>query len=204
MNFAGTDRRFGVIILAGGHSSRMRFPKCFLQANGSTLLRDVHDCYDGIASTRIIILNAEFASGRWQQIYHTTCSGLPVVLNLSPEYGRSHSLRLGLQRMRDVDYCFIQDIDNPALKEVNEQLAEAALTGGYVVPRFEGRRGHPVLLSRKLIDDFLAEENREIILRDFLRKYPCQVIDVNDPLVLLNLNTPEDYKSYKQLSGEID
>ncbi len=66
-----------------------------------------------------------------------------------------------------------------------------------VVPTFGERRGHPVIWGSALFDDLLEDRDatREGA-RAVLRKHQRQVISVpvDDPAVIDELNTPEDYE----------
>jgi molybdenum cofactor cytidylyltransferase len=64
--------------------------------------------------------------------------------------------------------------------------------GEIVIPCHNGRRGHPPLLPRPLLDE-LAEP---LTLRDLLRSNQQRVrhLEVDDPGVLIDMDTPEDYR----------
>jgi molybdenum cofactor cytidylyltransferase len=65
-----------------------------------------------------------------------------------------------------------------------------------VIPRFQGRRGHPVCAARWLIPEFLAlpveAQAREIVHRHAAEA--CYV-DVDDPGILRDVDDPEAYRS---------
>ncbi len=66
---------------------------------------------------------------------------------------------------------------------------------GIIVPVFEGRRGHPLLLDlkyRREIDSLKPETG----LRGLLAAHPDDIfaVDVPDGAVLADIDTPEDYR----------
>jgi len=63
-----------------------------------------------------------------------------------------------------------------------------------VVPEFSGKHGHPYLAGRELIEAFL-QAPPTASARDIEHRYQehIQYVDVSDPFVALNINTPEDY-----------
>ncbi|MNR50640.1 Molybdenum cofactor cytidylyltransferase [compost metagenome] len=65
--------------------------------------------------------------------------------------------------------------------------------GKVVIPSFQMRSGHPILLAneiRKCILEAKADSN----LRKILEGYEKNYVNVEDPGVLMDLDTPEDYK----------
>jgi CTP:molybdopterin cytidylyltransferase MocA len=63
-----------------------------------------------------------------------------------------------------------------------------------VVPEFSGKHGHPYLVGREMIEAFLRVPATSIA-RDIEHQHQrhIQYVRVEDPLVVLNINTPEDY-----------
>ena len=60
-----------------------------------------------------------------------------------------------------------------------------------LVPVYEGRKGHPTLFPRAILEEIAALPT----LRDVVRKDPARVreIDVGDEGVILEMDTPEEY-----------
>jgi molybdenum cofactor cytidylyltransferase len=67
---------------------------------------------------------------------------------------------------------------------------------GLVIPRYQGRRGHPICVARRLLPEFLAlpvdAQAREIVHRHAAEA--CYV-DVDDPGILRDVDDPEAYRS---------
>jgi molybdenum cofactor cytidylyltransferase len=65
---------------------------------------------------------------------------------------------------------------------------------GLVIPTFQGRRGHPVLIGLKYREEILAIEPLEG-LRALMRAHPEDILEVEvaDPNILRDMDTPEDY-----------
>ena len=63
-----------------------------------------------------------------------------------------------------------------------------------VVPEFSGKHGHPYLVGREMMEAFLRVPPRRspATLNTRLRS-TSSIVEVDDPLVALNVNTPEDY-----------
>jgi len=64
-----------------------------------------------------------------------------------------------------------------------------------VIPRYRGRRGHPVLAARPLIPEFLAlppdGQAREVIHRHLGEALQ---VDTEDPGIVEDVDTPEAYQ----------
>src|SRR5208282_1589324 len=63
-----------------------------------------------------------------------------------------------------------------------------------VVPEFSGQHGHPYLVGREMIEAFLRVAPTSTA-RDVERAHQEHIryVTVDDPLVAINVNTPEDY-----------
>jgi molybdenum cofactor cytidylyltransferase len=66
------------------------------------------------------------------------------------------------------------------------------------IPRFEGRRGHPVLVSRALFAEFLALD-ATAQARDVVARHEAEIVyvDVEDPGILKDVDTPADYEQLR-------
>ena len=87
---------------------------------------------------------------------------------------------------------FITPGDCPLVKRVTVQLI-AAQTGDVVIPSFDYKGGHPIKLSKQVKQKILetaAESNLRAVLGGFEKSY----INVDDPGVLMDVDTPADYQ----------
>lgn len=82
----------------------------------------------------------------------------------------------------------------------NELAARPELS--IAVPVFQGRRGHPTLIRWKLYAP-LAHFDSNLGLNIYLRQFPNETLEipVDDPDVLLDLDTPEDYLRLRERFG---
>ncbi len=65
---------------------------------------------------------------------------------------------------------------------------------GIVIPTFQGRRGHPILVDLKFRAEVLAIDPAEG-LRRLMRAHPEDIgeVEAGDANILRDLDTPEDY-----------
>ena len=63
-----------------------------------------------------------------------------------------------------------------------------------MVPEFNGKHGHPMVVGREMIEAFLrapASSNAREVRR--AHQQFIEYVPVDDPFVILNVDTPEDY-----------
>jgi len=185
-----------VLILAGGNSERMGFPKPFLPAGEKTLIETIVSIYERYFSEIFVVLNAGFSTGKWSTYANRLAEKTTLILNPDPERGKFYSLQLGLSQMQDADYCFIQPTDNPVNAETIGLIADHKNPDGYTVPSFEVRTGHPILISSPIMEDIRKAPDSDQHLAEFLRGYNRRIVETADPFVLINLNTATDFARF--------
>jgi len=134
-------------------------------------------------------------------------NGASLVVNPEPKRGQFSSLQTGLQDVlnRGRDAALITLVDRPPVKrETIERLDEAfdrALHQGKwaVVPEYQGKHGHPILAGREMIEAFLKAPASSSA-RDIQQAHQDKIsyVAVEDPLVVANVDTPEQYSSLPQ------
>jgi molybdenum cofactor cytidylyltransferase len=112
-----------------------------------------------------------------------------LVENAGWSAGMFGSVKAGLKRVR-TDAAFILPVDCPLVPPAVYRTL-LATPGASVVPSFQQKRGHPVLIRRELFSDILAEPD-ESSLRQVLARRGVVEIEVDAPEVLLDLDTPGD------------
>jgi len=196
----------GVLILAGGKSERMNFPKAYLLYDGKTFLQKIIDEYVQAGIKNIfVVLNEDFSNGEWKKYLDPIKSNVSIIKNPNPELGRFYSLKLGIKKMLnnpstltpDLEFCFIQNIDNPFVnKALIKTLMKSKNPAGYTSPVFIGRNGHPILISKKIIQHInnLPDENQN--LRNILLGFSKHEVPVDNDDILVNINTGDDYERF--------
>jgi molybdenum cofactor cytidylyltransferase len=121
-----------------------------------------------------------------------------LVVNHQVERGRSWSIKLGIDCVPAGHGCFIQNIDNPSAEPaLLKSLHSVIKSDGYVVPVYNGKGGHPVLLGRFVVDHIRTLKD-EFDFRDVLKQFTRIEIPWNGDGILWNINTPADYKKFKK------
>jgi molybdenum cofactor cytidylyltransferase len=129
-------------------------------------------------------------------------NGAALVINPDPDRGQFSSLQVGLQEIlnRGRDAAMVTLVDRPPVRaETIEKLQSTfdIATGNRkwaVIPEFEGKHGHPILLGREMLTAFLSAPGsssaRDI---EHANQSAIEYVPVDDPLVALNVDTPEQY-----------
>lgn len=193
-------KSIGVVILAGGRSSRMNYPKPWLYLrSGATFLEKIVRTYErGHVGSVVVVLNQEFGMGRWRSKLRKLNKETRVVLNDKVDKGRLYSIGLGLEKLKGCDYVFIQNVDSPLIDhETICELISNRKKDAVVQPVFEGKSGHPVLLSASIVKHLINEKNQETTLREALAPYEKIKVEIEDEYVLLNVNTFNAYLGMK-------
>lgn len=150
--------------------------------------------------TDLVIVVAGANAKRLEPLVYA--AGAFLVVNPEPELGQFSSLRVGVQEVlnRGRDAAIIALVDRPAvLPATLERLRESFLDhigrGTWaVVPEYQGRHGHPVLVGREMITAFLAalptESARDV---EHANQSRIAYVEVKDPRICMNVDTPEDY-----------
>jgi len=130
-----------------------------------------------------------------QALHHR---GLRFVHN--PHYATGEmlsSVQAGLAAMHgDCDAALIVLSDQPRIeRRVVEQVIAAHKPGAVVVPSFDRRSGHPILIDRERWADVLALP-LGANLREVLRAHADWVcyVNVETETILRDMDTPEDYE----------
>ncbi len=190
----------GGILLAAGGSRRMGQPKLALPwRNGLPIIAHMADLFRQAEVDPIVVV-----TGADRSTIEACLDTQPVVTAHNPAYtesGMIDSVRIGLRAVQETrcTAVLITPGDLPAMRveTIRSLIAAFKRVGASIVaPSFEGRRGHPVLLSRSEWSAIL-ELDEEKTLRHFLntRSEMIHHIEVFDPGIVLDLDTPEDYAS---------
>ena len=188
----------GALILAGGRSERMLYPKSYLLFKGKTFLKTIIDEYVDAGIRNIcVVINEKFNCGEWEKYLDEIRADVTIINNPNPEFGRSHSLKLGIKKMLGLDFCFIQNVDNPFVnKELINRLMETKNSFGYTSPTHMGRSGHPVLISKIIMRYIDQLPEGDFNLKSVLSGFNKKKFEVNNDNILVNINTADDYQKH--------
>ncbi len=185
------------LILAAGRSSRMGSDKALLGFQGRPFLSHlVHLLLPRVDSLVVVLGHHE------QRIREAlpASSRIQVVVNRDYDRGMLTSLQCGLAQIgQQVDAVLWMLVDHPAVRgrTLDRLLAAAADSRApLVIPRHGGERGHPVVLSKRVMTDLLDLDPGSSP-QDVVRGYygEAHFLDTADKGVLLDIDRPEDYRA---------
>jgi molybdenum cofactor cytidylyltransferase len=190
---------YNAIILAAGNSSRMGMPKWSLRMpSGESFAEYIIAGYKKCGIDSILVVGHDHQAALKSLLKSTECI---IVPNPDTEKGRMYSMQCGLQMAGNPDGVFIHNTDNPFFNSgIILSMISALQFYDYVVPVYNNKGGHPVLIGRRLIETIPDLTSPLPILRDFLDMYQGIRLPVSDKQVLLNINSHEDYKRF--IAGE--
>jgi len=183
------------LILAGGASLRMGSPKALLRFQGETFLDRMIALFGRVCHPVIVVLGHNAAAIR---AGIERPGGTVFAVNPDPERGMLSSLHCGLSAVpRSADAVMFAPVDHPHLSASTlETLAARFQTSRapVTVPVYAGEHGHPVCISRALVDELLALP-LTAMASDVIHRYVPQTcyFDVDDPAVVTDIDDPAAY-----------
>lgn len=177
----------GVILAAGESSRMMGNSKMTMDLNGRTVIERSIDSLSPFCS-RIIVVTGFHVEAVLVSAGH--CREVVFVHNPDCEKGMFSSLKMGLGHTEG-ERVLILPGDCPFIThEVCEKML--AVKGDIALPAYQGKCGHPVLLNRRAIEDLLADDRCQS-LRGYISTNKAEIIAVDRPEILWDIDTPEDY-----------
>jgi molybdenum cofactor cytidylyltransferase len=192
---ATEGHRVAAVVLAAGQSRRMGGPNKQLETVGRTPLvrRVVERVLQSKASPVVVV------TGHQRERVEQALAGLPVRFVHNPDYaeGLSTSVKAGVAALPpEADAALVSLGDMP---QVDARLIDR-LVGAFdpangaliVVPTFEGKRGNPVLWSRRFFRD-LSELQGDVGARHLIGAYADAVVEVaaENRAVFFDIDTPD-------------
>ena len=194
-------KKIAGIILAAGGSTRMGEPKLGLTWHGAPLVRWVARTAFAAGCSPVIVV-----TGADPEKVETSLANLPVTFahNLEWQQGQSTSVHTGVQMLpADVDAAMIMLGDQPQIpldvlqSLINTYLAETPPPPIVAVAN-GGRRGNPVLFDKALLPVLTTLEG-DAGARTIFSRFPVQLIPFDDANLLLDVDSPEDYRRLMEL-----
>jgi len=186
-----------VIILAAGESKRMGQPKMLLPWGEVTVIEHVVSVFMNAGLEDILVI-----TGGAREKMEKVIAQYPIQSVHNEVYANGEmlsSLQLGLSALKpQVEATLIALGDQPQVQEMSVRMVCEAFhktKSNIVVPSYQMKRGHPWLVTRPLWGGLLKMKSPQSP-RDFLNahKNEIQYINTDDPNILEDLDTPDDYR----------
>jgi len=188
------------VILSAGESSRMGRPKALLPIDGRTFIEKIVEALRQAGLENIIVILGYDAEAMRQKITH-----LPVTILVNPDYrkGQLSSLRVAIRHLLANDRCsglLVHLVDHPYIDAalVNLLIERFEDSGKLIaVPRYHGKRGHPVIFARSLFGELLnAPEDQGAKAVVNAHRDETLEIETEDEGITLDIDTPDLYRQH--------
>jgi CTP:molybdopterin cytidylyltransferase MocA len=188
------------VVLSAGESSRMGRPKALLPIYGQTFIERIVAALKQTRVGKIIVILGHNASELQPKISH-----LPVEILINTDYklGQLSSLQLAVRHLQldqDCDGMLVHLVDHPYLTPalVQEMIRRFYETKKrIIVPKFHGKRGHPVIFSRELFAELLSapvDQGAKAVVN--AHRADTLEIETEEAGIALDIDTPELYQQH--------
>ncbi len=188
------------IVLSAGESSRMGRPKALLPIEGQTFLERIVAALKKTQVGKIIVVLGHDAENMTREIKH-----LPVEVLINSDYqlGQLSSLQTAVRHLQSDEHCdgmLVHLVDHPY---IDGKLVDLMIQRFYestkliVVPRYQGKRGHPVIFSRSLFRELLdapMEQGAKAVVNAHAKE--TLEISAGDEGVTIDIDTPDEYRHH--------
>ena len=189
-----STRHLEGIILAAGESRRMGYPKPLLEIAGRTFIGQIAETMLAVVPRIVIVIGAHRERVR---AAIPRDSRITIVENPNYLRGQLSSLKVAIGIVQpDSAGVLVHLADHPMVRlETFRAIVESYNRTGkaIVIARHDGHRGHPVIFDRALFREVESAPEeagaRFVVNADESR---VAYVDLNDPGINLDLDTPAD------------
>lgn len=183
------------LILAGGASRRMGTPKALLPVAGETFLDRLIGIFAATCDPVIVVLGHDSSRVR---VGLKRPGQATFTINPDPDRGMLSSLQCGLGELPvNSPGVMFTPVDYPSFQAATLARIEGVFRAGgceVVIPKYGERNGHPVCVSRRIVQELLAlpasAQARDVLRLN--RNRTC-FLDLEDAGILADVDTPADY-----------
>jgi len=191
------------IVLAAGASRRMGTPKALLPLGDRPFILAAVDALTAAEVTNIFVIVRD----ETRDAIAAALGGIAavrVVINTRADDGQLSSLITGLDTADapGVSGVLVTLVDVPLIRPstIRTLLARADASPAAILRAVHGgRHGHPVIYKREVFAALRAADPA-VGAKAVMRAIPVEDVEVDDPGVLQDFDTPEDYR--RLLTGE--
>lgn len=188
----------GAILLAAGESSRMGQLKALLPWRNTTLLEhQLRSLLDGGVQWVVVVVGHD--ADRLKPIIEAV-EGASWTLNNDYLQGKTTSLKAGVAALagQPISDVLLLNVDQPRDADTVRRLLERHQASSFriTIPTHGGKGGHPILIAAELFPELAEIEEESQGLKAVVRRHAeaTERYEMDDPSVLLDLNTPEQYQ----------
>ena len=193
------------LIPAAGRSSRMGRWKLMLPFGDRTVIESVVSTSLSVCSK--VVLVTGYRSPELRDLF-AGVDRVAIVDNVQWQAGMFSSIKCGVSAIESKQF-FIALADMPLLKPaifrklLHTSYAEnAAGNTSYsaIAPVFDGRRGHPVLLFRSILDKIRGADLETTTMKEIIQQGRVHEMAWSDDSIHRDLDTPDEYRAILERS----
>ena len=195
--------RISAVLTAAGESTRMGRPKALLEWHGVTLVEYQTASLRSAGATEVVVV-----LGHEHEVIarYVTGHGVRHVVNHEYRQGKTTSIRAGLRALDpEAGDILLLAVDQPRPPEIISTILDAHLRTNALItsPRHLGRGGHPLIFSSTLRAELESISEEKQGIREVIGAHRGEVneVEIDDPMVRLDLNSPEAYEEAKARYG---
>ncbi|HIN23313.1 MAG TPA: nucleotidyltransferase family protein [Dehalococcoidia bacterium] len=188
----------GAILLAAGESSRMGQLKALLPWRNTTLLEhQLRSLLDAGVQQVVVVVGHD--ADRLKPFIEAV-EGASWALNNDYLQGKTTSLKTGVAALsgQPISDVLLLNVDQPRSAATVRMLLERHQASSFriTIPTHGGKGGHPIFISAELLPELAEIDEGSQGLKAVVRRHTdaTERFELNDPSVLWDLNTPEQYQ----------
>lgn len=184
------------IVLAAGKSTRMKQQKLLMPFNGKTIVETVISKIIPVLKSNIMVV---LGSNRNEIEEKISEYQVESCFNKNYELGMLSSVVCGFNSIpenAEAALVFLGDQPQISIEVIREVVRTWKQSEkGMVIPTFNAKRGHPVLIEKKYTEE-INRLNPEKGLRQLMQKFSEDIVEVEVAAgeILRDIDTPADYK----------
>lgn len=188
------------VVLSAGESSRMGQPKALLPIGGETFIEHIVAALKQSGMERIVVVLGFNAEVLRRKIEHLA---VEIVVNPNFRQGQLTSLQAAVRHLEKDSRCdgiLVHLVDHPYVDSVLVRNMIRQFGVGeklIVVPRYHGKRGHPVIFARALFAELLnapPELGAKAVVR--AHQEDTLEIDTDEVGITIDIDTPDEYRQH--------
>lgn len=170
------------LILSAGASKRFGSHKALAKFKGETFLDIITSKCLSLNLSVFAVINSDLHHLINPERLFTTIIG-------DSKLDMYDSIIKGIEEIKDFDNIIIWPIDHPLVKESTiEEMLKFRSNSKFIIPAYKQKLGHPIIMPKLALQYLKISET----LKDLTKTCEREIITVNDPGILKNINRKED------------
>ncbi len=183
------------IILAAGYSSRFGDYKLIMPVGCDSVVISSIKRMRAFCDKIIVVGGYKIDTLRE---HLKSVNDIEIVFNENYDKSMFTSVKKGVS-MVDGDFFFLSPADLPFISENTYKIMISEVSKmdvDILIPAYNNRRGHPVLINSKFKSEILSYPN-DYNLRDFINSKKPIILSVDDQGILHDIDTKEEYNELR-------